>query len=797
MDGFWQDVHFGVRLFRKSPGFLAMAVLALGLGIGANTAVFSVVHGVLLAPLPYPEPERLVVIYTTQPACQICPASFPKYVDWRDQNRVFDVIGGSVPADAVMTGRGEPERVAIAITTASVFRVLGVAPRLGRWFTEEEDRPGGPKVAMLSYGFWERRFGGDPRILGQTIVLDEVPRTIVGVMPQGFAHRGAEAFVPLARAFDESQRDSHFLSTYGRLKAGVSVERARSEMIALGRRLAREQHTSTGIDVQPYQRVVIRDAATPLLLLQGTVAFVLLIACANVANLLLARAAARRREIAVRSAMGATRGRLVRQFLTESVMLAVLGAALGLGLASAGVRAFVATAPPVVPRMTSIAISVPVLLFTLGVALGTGILFGLAPMLHAGAGGPGEALKDESARSGGGRGSRRAGQVLVVAEIALSLVLLVSAGLMVKSLLRLQRQDLGLLTDRVLAFGVSLPTARYDSNTRIQQYYATALARLRSVPGVGAVGLISNLPFRDGTGPNGYFDVEGKTPWLPREAPLAEMRLVDADYYRTVGVPLVSGRFFTEQDDERARPVVIVNQALARRCWPNEDAIGKRINLDSPPSWREIVGVVGDVRTYQPGLAPPLELAVPYRQGPEPSMSFVVRTATADPAVLIKVIRREMAAIDSSLALSDVETMEQRVRTSLAQPRLLSVLISVFAALAALLALIGVYGLMAYATSQQRHEFGIRMAMGATPGALLRMVLVRGASLAGVGIALGGLGAIALTRLMKSLLYEVTATDPAVLVPTCIAIFAAALAACYGPARAASRVDPIRTLGAS
>ena len=794
MEGFWQDVRFGARLFRKSPGFLAMAVLALGLGIGANTAVFSVVHGVLLAPLPYPEPERLVVIYDTQPDCKTCPASFPKYVDWRDQNRVFDVIGGSEPADAVMTGRGEPERVAIATTTASVFRVLGVPPRLGRWLTDEEDRPGGPKVALLSYGFWTRRFGRDPRNLGQTVVFDEVPRTIVGVMPQGFTHRGAEAFVPLARAFDESQRDHHFLATYGRLKAGVSVERARREMIALGACLAREHHTNHGIDVQPYRSVVIRDAAAPLLLLQGAVAFVLLIACANVANLLLARAAARRREIAVRTAMGATRGRLVRQFLTESVMLALLGAALGLGLASAGVRVFVATAPPIVPRMASITVDVPVLLFALGLALVTGILFGLAPMLHAGSG---EALKDESARSGSGRGSRRAGQVLVVAEIALAVVLLVGAGLMVKSLLRLQRQDLGLVVDRVLAFGVSLPAARYDSNARIQQYYATALARLQSVPGVGTVGVISNLPFRDGSGPNGYFEVQGKTLWRENDAPLAEWRLVDADYYRTMGIPLVSGRFFTEQDDERAKPVVIVNQALARRCWPNEDAVGKRINLSSPPVWAEVVGVVGDVRTYRPGLPPPLEIAGPYGQTPLPSMSFVIRTATADPASLVAVIRREMAEVDGSLPLFDVATMEQRVRTSLAQPKLLSVLISAFAALAALLALIGVYGLMAYSTGQQRHEFGVRLAMGAAPGTLLRMVLARGAFLAALGIGLGGLGAMALTRLMNSMLYQATATDPTVLVPTCIAVFAAALAACSGPARAAARVDPIQTLGAS
>ncbi len=332
-----------------------MAVLSLGLGIGANTAVFSVVHAVLLAPLPYPEPDRIVVIYDTQPDCKTCPASYPKYIDWRDQNRVFDVIGGANGASVVMTGRGEPERLMVAQVTASLFRVFGVPPQLGRGFTEQEDQPGGPKVAILNHGFWERRFGRDPDILGQTLVLDDEPRTIVGVMPQGFALRTEEAYVPLARALDESRRGTHFLATFGRLKAGVSVDRARGEMIALGHRLAREHQTNHGIDVQPYRSTLIRDAATPLLVLQGSVAFVLLIACANVANLLLARAASRRREIAVRTALGAARVRLMRQFLTESVMLALAGGALGLGLAYAGVRAFVAGAPPVVPRMSAIA----------------------------------------------------------------------------------------------------------------------------------------------------------------------------------------------------------------------------------------------------------------------------------------------------------------------------------------------------------------------------------------------------------------------------------------------------------
>lgn len=789
-----QDVRFGSRLFAKSPGFAVLAVAALALGIGANTAVFSVVYGVLLKPLPYPEPDRLVAVFDTQPDCKTCPASFPKYIDWRDQNRVFEAIGGSVPTSAIMTGRGDPERISTARMTATLFRTLGVAPLMGRWFSEEEDHPGGPSVVILGHGFWVDRLGRNPKVLGTTIVLDDVPRTIVGVMPAGFAHRNAAVFVPLARRFDESQRNSHFLATYGRLKPGVTVEQAKREMIALGRRLAREHGNNHGIDVQPLARQVIGDAATPLLVLLASVTFVLLIACANVANLLLARSSARRREVAVRTALGATRWRLVRQLLTESLMLAMAGASLGLGLAFAAVRAFVASAPPIVPRMTTIGIDWPVLLFTLGVACATGVLFGLAPILHTRGERAGDALKEEAGRSGGGSGSRRTGNALVVAEIALAIVLLAGAGLMARSLANLQRQDVGISTERVIAFDLALPEARYGDDARLRAFFDRAFEAIRAVPGVQSVGATSLLPLR-AFGSNAYFTIEGKTLWKDNEAPLAEVRLVGGDYYQTMGIRLVRGRLFGPQDIDPAHTVVIINEALARRCWPGEDPVGKRIQIDTP-DWSEVVGVVGDVRGQSPALEPAYEVAFPLAQGPQRTMTIAVRTTFQDPRGVLAGIRQAVAAVDPAQPLSKIETMEEVVNNSLSRPRVLSILIASFAGLAAVLALVGVYGLMAYAVSQQARELGIRMAMGAGPAALTRMVLTRGVCLAAGGIALGLASALALTRLMRSILYDVSPADPTVLGVACVGVLAATLGACYLPARAAARVDPIQTLRA-
>jgi predicted permease len=651
---------------------------------------------------------------------------------------------------------------------------------------------------MLSHGFWQRRLGGDPGILGKVLTLDDVPRSVVGVMPRDFRHRGADVWLPLARAVDEGTRNSHFLVTYGRLGRGVTIEQARREMHGLGERLAREHdNMGHGIDVQPYRWLIVRDARAPLLVLMGCVVFVLLIACANVANLLLARGAGRRREIAVRSAMGATKLRLARQLVTESLLLSIAGGVLGLGLAYAGVRTFVASAPPVLPRLSEVTVDVNVLLFTLLVALGAGTLFGLAPLLHAGDDRQSEALKEETGRSPGGPFARRAGSVLVVAEIGLSVVLMMGAGLMVKSLSRLQQQDVGVVVERLLAFDVAIPEARYESDDSVRAFYRGALERLRAIPGVRSAGATNLLPLYQ-YGSNSYFDVEGKDLWAKNEGPLAEVRVVDGDYFDAMGIPLVRGRYLTAQDDEQSPRVIVINEALADRCWPGEDPIGKHVlSLDEEGDRWQVVGVVGNVRTYSPRLTPEMEVSRALAQSPRRSMTFVVRSATTDPTALVGALRREMAVVDPGQPLSSIQTMGQVVHESLSGIRLLSVLITGFAGLAAVLALIGVYGLVSFAVNQQRQEFGIRMAMGADGGDVLRLVLGRGLRLALSGVALGTVGALGLGQLLTSLLYEVTPGDPWVVAGTCGGVLGAAMAACYVPARAATQVDPAQTLRAT
>jgi putative ABC transport system permease protein len=794
MERLRQDVRFGIRLLVRTPGVLVPAVLALALGIGANSAVFSVVYGVLFKPLPFPEPDRLVAVYDTQPTLKTAPASYPKYVEWRDQNHVFDAVGGWTPGTAVLTGRGDPERVKIARATASLFRVFRAPAIAGRWFREDEDQPGGPKVVLLAHGFWQRRFGADQGIIGRTITLDDVPRTVVGVMSPDFSLRTAEAIVPLAMAFDEKTRGNHFLSTFARLKAGVSVAQAQREMVALGRRLAKEHFHNHGIDVRAYREVVIGDARLPLLLLFATVAFVLLIACANVANILLARATTRRHEMAVRSALGAGRARLARQLLTESVLLSLAGGLVGLGVAWAGVRAFVAFAPPVVPRMATISLDVTVVLFTLGLALVTGITFGLAPALQVSRQALSETLKQDGGRTAGSRATRRAGNALVVVEVSLAFVLLAGAGLMLKSLVQLEQQDVGFVPDRVLAFDVALPASRYDSDDKIRAFYRDALEGLSSMPGVVSVGATSGLPLYN-FGTNGDFSIEGKSLWKPSEAPLAEMRAIGGEYFKTLGIPLVRGRLFTPHDVETNAPVAVINRAMAERFWPNEDPIGKRISIWTGAP-HEIVGIVGSVRTYTPASQPAFEVSCPLAQKPAAAMTIIVR-AKGEPTALTAAIRRRMATLDPHQPLSNVQTMEEVVAQSLARPRLFSALTAAFAGVAAILALIGVYSLISYAVSQQIREFAIRIAMGADAATIVRLVLRRGMGLAIPGIAIGVLAALGLTRLMRAMLYQVEPTDPVVIAAAAGGMSAAAFLACYLPARGAARVDPVVILKAT
>lgn len=797
------DLRLALRWFVKRPGFTVPIIITLALGIGANTAVFSIVYNLLLKPFPFPEPDRVVRVYDTQLSFTTAPAAHREYVDWRDQNRVFKAIGGAWPFMPTLTESGEPERLRGGRVTASFFRVFTAPPILGRWFTEDEDRPGGPNVAILAEGLWTRRFGRDGGVIGRAITLDGIPRTIVGVMPGApfEALYRLEVFVPLAMALDR-QDGLHNLAVFGRLKPGVTVEQARNEMVALGRRLAVENRGNHGIDVQRYRDSLAgARVAAPAVMLFAVVTVVLLIACANVANLLLARATSRRREIAVRMAMGASRLRLARQMLTESTLLAVAGGGLGLAVAWGSVRALLAAIAGAVPRMAlplipSIGMDWRVLLFTLGVALTTGILFGLAPMVSYATRRVSDALKEESGRSAGSPAARRLGSALVVAEIALSVVLLSGAGLLVKSLIRLGEQQTGFVSEGVLAFDVSLPEQRFASHDSVRAFYREALARLRSVPGVRAVGTTTSLPMYNPNS-NGQIRIDGKAPWKDNESPLTDMRWVSGDYFEALKVPLIRGRLFTEQDDGRAVLVAVVNQSLAARCWPGEDPIGKRVRIWG--DWRQVVGVVGDVRSQNPAVPPVWEVDVPAAQQPAwaRATSFAVRSSTGDPSALAGAVRREMVAIDPTLALSNVQTMDDVVSRAMGPRRLLSGLTSAFAALAALLAAIGTYGLIAYTVGQRTWEFGVRMAMGADGAAVRRLVMAHGMKLAGVGVVLGVLGAVGVARMITSLLYEVTPTDPWVLGITCLAVLGSAAAACYVPARSAARVDPMVTLRAS
>jgi predicted permease len=797
------DVRLALRSFVKRPGFTIPIVLTLALGIGANTAVFSIVYSLLLKPFPFPEPDRVARVYDTQLSFITAPAAHREYVDWRDQNRVFKEFGGAWPFMPTLTGSGEPERLRGGRMTASFFRVFAAPPILGRWFTEDEDRPGGPNVAIVAEGLWTRRFGRDAGVIGRAITLDGILRTIVGVMPDApfEALYRLEVFVPLAMALNR-QEGLHDLAVFGRLKPGVTIEQARNEMVVLGRRLAVENRSNHGINVQRYRDSLVGGlVAAPAMMLFAVVTVVLLIACANVANLLLARATSRRREIAVRMAIGASRLRLARQMLTESTLLAVAGGALGLAVAWASLRALLVAVAGAVPRMAlpmipTIGMDWRVLLFTLGVALTTGILFGLAPMVGHATRRVSDALKEESGRSAGSPAARRLGSVLVVAEIALSVVLLSGAGLLVKSLIHLGDQQTGIVSEGVLAFDVSLPEQRYVSPDSVRAFYSDALARLRSVPGVRAVGTTTALPLYNPNS-NSSIAIDGKAPWKDGESPLTDMRWVSGSYFEALKVPLVRGRLFTEQDNASATLVAVVNQSMAAKCWPGEDPIGKRVQIWG--SWRQVVGVVGDVRSQSPSVPPVWEVDVPAAQEPTwaRATSFVVRASKSDLPALAAAVRREMVALDPTLALSNVQTMDDVVNRSMGPWRLLSGLTSAFAVLAALLAAIGTYGLIAYTVGQRTWEFGVRMAMGADPAAVLRLVLAQGMKLAGVGVVLGALAAAGVARMMTSLLYEVTPTDPWVLGIMCLAVLGSAAAACYVPARSAARADPMVTLRAS
>jgi putative ABC transport system permease protein len=786
------DLALAARTVSRSRFVSGLAILAFALGIGITTAVFSIFNGVLLEALPFPDADSLVVVNDTQPACATCPASLPKYHDWRARNRVFKAIGGSTQASLVMTGRGDATTVRGAATTASLGDVFAVPPLIGRWYSEGEDQPGGPKVVVLTYAFWMRYFSGDRRVLGRTIAFDGEPYEVIGVMPESFTHRRAEVFVPLQRALDPKTRGSHFLNIYARLADGTTLEQATSDMRALGRSLAGEFNHNHGIDVRSYYEAVVGSVRTPLTVLLGAVFLVLLIACANVANLLLASGVARTRELAIRLALGARQRDLARQLAAESVLLALAGGVLGVLLAMWTVQTFVVLAGTQLPRSTTIDVDGRVIAFTAVVSVAVGVFCGLWPLILLRAKELASAVREGDSRTVSGAG-RRFGNGLVVAEIALAFALLVGAGLLVKNLVLLRQRDAGVRTEGIVAFDIQLAGPRYKEPERTVAFYRELYERLSTIGNVQSVGMTSHLPMY-AFGWNSEFSIEGGAPWGPNEAPLVEHRWFYGDYLSTMNVPLLKGRLLGASD-RRDTKTVLINRAMADKFWPGKDPIGKRFGQGTDTKgWYEVVGVLGDIRSFGLARTTPYEFYHSIEQEPFSSMTVVIRTASGDPTAVVPTARRVVASIDAAVPISQVQTMEAVVADSVGQPRLMSALTAVFGGLAGLLAMVGVYGVMAYNVRRQRREFGIRLALGAAPATVKQLVVRRGLMLATAGIAIGGVGAWLLTGLLETMLHDVRPTDGTVFAATAAAIFVVVLLASYPPARTAGRVDAMVVL---
>jgi putative ABC transport system permease protein len=787
-----QDVRVAMRALVRARFVSVLGLIAFALGIGVTTAVFSIFNGVLLKPLPFPKPEQLVMVYGTQPACASCPASFPKYHDWKERNRVFSVIGGSTGASFVLTGQGDPARVSGMATTASLVDVFGVQPARGRWYSEQEDQPGGPKVVVLSHDFWTSRLAADPAVVGKKLLFDGEPFEVIGVMPELFAHRRAEIFVPLQRKLDPATRGNHFLATYARLKDGVTVERAATEMRELGHVLAREFGHNHGIDVRSYTEAVVGSVRTPLKVLLGAVFLVLLIACANVANLLLAAGLARRRELAIRLALGARQRDLARQLTTESVLLALAGGIAGLLLSLWAVRTFVVLAANQLPRAASIEMDGRVVAFAVAVTFAVGILCGLWPLVLLRTRQLASAVREGDTRTASG-GGRRLGNGLVVAEIAIAFALLVGAGLLVKNLLLLQARDAGVRSERVVAFDIAPAGPRYKAPEQLISFYRELQGRLAQIDLIERVGMTSHLPMYN-FGYNGEMTIEGGNPWGAGENPLVEYRWIYGDYLKTVGVPLLQGRMLDDRDRLGSR-TVLINKAMADKFWPGKDPIGKRFGQGRDTTqYYEVVGVLGDIRSFGLDRSAPYEFYRTIEQQPFRAMTVVMRGRNDDPTSVMSTVRQIVGSIDPALPIARVQTLEQVIAGSIGQPRLMSALTGLFGGLAGLLAMVGVYGVMAHNVRRQRREFGIRLALGAAQRDVRALVVGRGLILGIAGVAVGAFGAWLLTGLLRTLLHDVKPTDPAIFAGVAAAVLVVTTLASYLPARAAGRVDPMVVL---
>ncbi|HEX5412074.1 MAG TPA: ABC transporter permease [Terriglobia bacterium] len=801
-----RDVQYALRQLRRNPGFTTVVVITLALGIGANTAIFSVVNTVLLRPLPYRDADLLVTVWEYNRARSIHhteTVSAPDFADWRAENHVFQSMGASTDGSFyTLTGRGEPAAIMGYYFSADFFHVLGTAPLLGRTFLPEEEQPGKNHVVVLSYSLWQNRFGGDRAVLGKTITLDGAAYTVVGVMPPGFKWPGGtELWTPLTispkAAADRNYRD---LRVMARLKPGVTIQQARMEMNMIAHRLAFE-YPKTNKDESSTEIISLRQKISggirpALLVLLCAVGLVLLIACANVANLLLARSAGRQKEVAVRAALGASRGRLVRQFLTESILLAFAGGALGLLLAFWCTGALVAMFPPTIsnlsiPHIQKIPIDGWVLGFALAVSLLTGVIFGLIPALQAARLNTDESLKECGRSLSGSAQGRHFRNTLVIAEVALSLILVASAALTIKSFAHLLGGDLGFTPHHVLTLRVLLPNHKYGTDAEQRDFSDQALDRVRALPGVKSAGTVTFLPL-SGWGGIRQVSLEGQLT-SQRGNPNALWSSVTPGYFRAMDIPLVKGRFFTDQDNQGANSVAIISKSLARRLAPNRNPVGQSINVEGIKGLVEVVGVVGDV--HQLGITSEVtsEIYLPFSQVPAPILCFTIRTA-GNPSGIVRGAERAIWAVDKDQAVSYLMTMDALASESLAPQRVATVLLGVFAGIALLLAVVGLYGVIAYSVSQRTHEIGIRMALGAERRDVLKMVLSQGLKLAMIGVSIGIAGALALTRFLSSLLYGVKPTDPLTFIAVSLILIAVAVAACYVPARRAAKVDPMVAL---
>jgi putative ABC transport system permease protein len=804
MDQLRQDLHYSIRRLLKNPGFTAVAVLTLALGIGANSAIFSVINAVLFRPLPFPEPDRLVGVYQVWKGSRevMSPANF---LDVRQQSKTLEDAAAVDNTEFTLTGVGDPIRLRGSEVSASFFTVLGVRPSLGRTFAPDENEPGKDKVVVLGHALWQQRFGARADAVGSTLLLDGSPRTIIGVMPAGFSYPAEqELWIPLE--YDDNfkaARGAWYLRAIARLKAGVSADQSASEIATLGNALEQaypRENTDVGFTTFPLHEALVGDVRPALLLLLGAVGFVLLIACANVANLLLARAVARETELAVRTALGAGRGRLVRQLLTESIVLGAAGGFAGLLIAFWGSDMLVALQPEGIPRLNEVAIDRYVVIFTMGISLLTGLFFGAIPALQMTRGSLATSLKEGGRGNMAAAGSARLRGTLVVAEMALAVMLLAGAGLLIKSFGRLQAVDPGFRPEETLSFELSLPRSTYSEDPQIISFYERLSDRIAALPGVRTVGGVMGLPL-SGLRFNISFKVEGRPEAAPGQEPTMEVRVTTPAYFRTLGVPLERGRFFTNADTAEAPRVVILSQAAVKKYFRDEDPIGKRIELgwgrgkDQKRAGGEVVGIVGDVKELGLDEEFPAEIYLPMRQWPVGRMAIVARTAVP-PMTIAPQVKQVVQELDANLPVNQIRTVEDVVAESIAQPRFYMLLLGAFAVVALALAAIGIFGVMSYTVSQRTREIGIRMALGAQGGSVVSMVVRQAMILAATGLALGTVAALALSRTMTTLLFDMSPTDPVTFATVAGVLGFVAFLASYVPARRAANVDPIDALRA-